>query len=174
MSDSPFATTADPKATPPWRPRYWIPGYDRWSLIAPGLCVIVVAVLFVLPKRAVEPVRAYRTVPLPPLAATTIVTPLAGSIFRAGQVGDLAGAAQPGSMVRLYYGTNVIAQVPVPADGRYRFRISNFPPGQHTLRAQAVVGARSQWSDEVTFTVQAAPKAPTATKKPAPAKKKGR
>lgn len=162
---------SDPSSVP-WRPRYWIAGYDRWSLIAPGLCVLIVALLFVLPKSA-APTPVYRPAPLPPLAATTIATPLPGATFRIGQVGDLLGTAQPGSMVRLYYGTNVIGQVPVLADGRYRFQLSTFPAGQHTLRAQAVVGARSQWSSEVTFTVQAAPKS-SATKKPVPAKKKTR
>lgn len=174
MSDSPFSSEAESNAPPPWRPRYWIPGYDRWSLIAPGLCVLLVALIFVLPKPVAPPVQRVRQVALPPLAPTVILTPLTGSSYRVGQVGDLAGTAQPGSMVRLYYGTNLIGQVPILADGQYRFQIGKFPVGQHTLRTEAVVGARSQWSTEVTFTVLAAPKAPTPTKKTAPPKKKTR
>ncbi len=171
MSDSPFDPTG-PAAPPPWRPRYWIAGYDRWSLIAPGLCVLLFALVLVLPK---PPAPVYRPAPLRPLAATTILTPLPGSLFRVGQVGDLAGTAEPGSLVRLYYGTNAIGQTLVATNGTYRFQISSFPAGQHTLRAAAIVGARSQWSTEVTFTVQAAPKtAALPTKKPGPAKKKAK
>ena len=155
------------------KPRYWIPGYDRWSLIAPGLLVLIVALLFVLPRPGVNAVPRYRPVPPRVLAVTTILTPLPGSVFRVGQVGDLNGTAEPGSLVRLYYGTQAIGQTVAAADGRYRFQLASFPAGQHTLRAEAVVGARSQWSSEVTFTVQAVPK-PAAAKKPAPAKKKAR
>ena len=173
MSDSPFDPTG-PAAPPPWRPRYWIAGYDRWSLIAPGLCALLFALVLVLPKPP-APAPVYRSVPLRPLAATTILTPLPGSLFRVGQVGDLAGTAEPGSLVRLYYGTNAIGQTLVATNGTYRFQISSFPTGQHTLRAVAIVGARSQWSTEVTFTVQAAPKpVTTPTKKPASPKKKTR
>jgi hypothetical protein len=172
MSDSPFDPTG-PTAKPPWRPRYWIPGYDQWSLIVPGLCVLCFVLVFVLPKPP-APAPVYRSVPLRPLAATTILTPLPGSVFRVGQVGDLAGTAEPGSLVRLFYGTNAIGQTLVATNGTYRFQISTFPAGQHTLRAAAIVGARSQWSTEVTFTVQAAPKASTPTKKPASPKKKAK
>lgn len=147
-----------------WRPRFWIPGYDRWSLIAPGLLGLIVALLCVLPKPPVAVVPRHRPVPPRVLAVTTILTPLPGSVFRVGHVADLEGTAEPGSLVRLYYGTQAIGQTVVAVDGRYRFGISSFPAGQHTLRAEAVVGARSQWSSEVTFTVQAAPKAATTTK----------
>lgn len=153
------------------RPRYWIPAIDRWSLAAPVLLVIVVTALAVLPA---PPVAAVRKAPVAPppraLAPSVIVSPRPGTVFISGAIGDLAGTAEPGGLVRLYHGTQVLGQTVATADGRFLFRLANFQPGPHTLRVETVAGPRSVWSDEVTFTVQTPAKAPS-PKKIAPKKK---
>ncbi len=153
------------------RPRYWIPAIDRWSLAAPVLLVLVVVALAVLPA---SPVAAVRKAPVAPppraLAPSVIVSPRPGTVFTSGAVGDLAGTAEPGGLVRLYHGTQVLGQTTATAEGRFLFRLANFPPGPHTLRVETVVGPRSVWSGEVAFSVQTPPKL-TSPKKAAPKKK---
>lgn len=153
------------------RPRYWIPAIDRRSLAAPVLLVLVVVALVVMPA---PPVAALRKAPVAPpprvLAPSVIVSPRPGTVFISGAIGDLAGTAEPGGLVRLYQGTQVLGQTTATADGRFLFRLANFPQGTHTLRVETVVGPRSVWSGEVAFTVQKPAKA-TSPKKVAPKKK---
>ena len=156
------------------RPRYWIPAIDRWSLAAPVLLVLVVVALAVLPA---PPVAAVRKAPVAPpprvLAPSVIVSPRPGTVFISGAIGDLAGTAEPGGLVRLYHGTQVLGQTTATAEGRFLFHLANFPPGPHTLRVETVVGPRSVWSGEVAFTVKTPAKA-TSPKKVAPKKKPAR
>ena len=157
---------------PPWAPRYWIPGYDTPSLAAPVVLAAVLLLLAVLPTPKVPIVR--RPPPLPPLAATLITRPVPGAVLIAGQAFDLAGTAQPGGTVRLYYGTRILSQSTAEPDGSFRFQLSRFPVGIHSLRVEAVAHGRSQWSTELQLRFEAArPAAPVKAKsvKP-PAKKK--
>ena len=157
------------------RPRYWIPAIDRWSLAAPVLLVLVVGALAVLPSPPVEAVRkAPVAPPLRALAPSVIVSPRPGTVFISGAIGDLAGTAEPGGLVRLYHGTQVLRQTTATAEGRFLFHLANFPQGPHTLRVETVVvGPRSVWSGEVAFTVKTPAKA-TSPKKVAPKKKPAR
>lgn len=153
------------------RPRYWIPAIDRWSLAAPVLLVLVVTALAMLPA---PPVAAFRKAPVAPpprpLAPSVIVSPPPGTVFISGAIGDLAGTAEPGGLVRLYHDTQVLGQTVATAEGRFLFHLADFPPGPHTLRVETVAGPRSVWSGEVAFTVQKPAKA-TPPKKIAPKKK---
>ena len=155
---------------PPWAPRYWIPGYDTPSLAAPVLLAVVLLLLAVLPTPKVSVVRR----PPPPMAATLISRPAPGAVLIAGQAFDLAGTAQPGGTIRLYYGTRILCQSTAEPDGSFRFQLSRFPVGTHSLRVEAVARGRSQWSTELQLRFEAArPTAAVKTKtvKP-PAKKK--
>ena len=153
------------------RPRYWIPAIDRWSLAAPVLLVLVAAALAVLPAPPVAPVRKAPVAPPPrALAPSVIVSPRPGTVFISGAIGDLAGTAEPGGLVRLYHGTQVLGQTVATAEGRFLFHLANFPQGPHTLRVETVAGPRSVWSGEVAFTVQK-PAKTTSPKKIAPKKK---
>jgi len=153
------------------RPRYWIPAIDRWSLAAPVLLVLVVTALAMLPA---PPVAAVRKTPVAPppraLAPSVIESPRPGTVFISGAIGDLAGTAEPGGLVRLYHDTQVLGQTVATAEGRFLFHLANFPQGPHTLRVETIAGPRSVWSGEVTFTVQKPAKA-TSPKKNAPKKK---
>ena len=135
------------------------------------LLVLVVAALAVLPAPSVAAVRKAPVAPPPrALAPSVIVSPRPGTVFSSGAIGDLAGTAEPGGLVRLYHGTQVLGQTVATAEGRFLFHLANFPQGPHTLRVETVVGPRSVWSGEFTFTVQTPAKAPS-PKKVAPKKK---
>ena len=146
------------------KPRYWIPGYDGWYLAAPVGFVLLVVALCLLPRK---PLAAARPAGPPPrvLTATSLLWPKPGAVFHDGKVGDVGGTAEPGGLVRLYYGTALIGQTVADANGRFRFQLAGFPAGPATLRAETLIGARSMWSGEVTFTVASAAK-PVTPKKP--------
>ena len=130
-------------------PPYWIGWYDRWNLVLPlGFVALLVWVLTLprpvsLPRaaEALAPTRQPAPVPLQP---TTMDSPANGSRWDMGQAMDVVGRAHPGTVVVLAYSTapsldrRELARVTVGADGRYGFRISRFPRGQHVLQATAM------------------------------------
>jgi hypothetical protein len=117
------------------------------------LLAVVLLLLAVLPTPKVPIVRRP---PPPPLAATLITRPIPGAVLIAGQAFDLAGTAQPGGTVRLYYGTRILSQTEAAADGSFQFQLSRFPAGIHSLRVEAVAHGRSQWSTELQLRFEAA------------------
>ncbi len=160
-------------ASAPWVPRYWIPGYDAFSLAAPVLLVIVGILLAILPAPKVPYVR--RVTPPPPLAPTLILQPQAGAVLPPLKPFELIGSAQPGGTVRLYYGVQILAQTTAAMDGAYRFNLAQFPAGAHTVRVETVFRGRSQWSTELAlrFDVPHPPAAKTPVKSgKVPVKKK--
>ncbi len=134
-------------ASAPWVPRYWIPGYDNYSLAAPVLLVIVGILLAILPAPKVPYVRP--TVPPPPLAPTLILQPQAGATLPPLKPFELVGSAQPGGTVRLYFGVQILAQTTAGVDGAYRFQLAQFPAGTHTVRVETISRGHSQWSTEL-------------------------
>ena len=131
-------------------PPYWMGWYDRWNVALPLAFVGLLAWVLALPRdvapaRPAEAQAPARPVP-PPLSPTTMDTPANGSRWRADQPVDVLGRAQAGATVVLAFSTapslerRELARAVVGADGRYGFRISQFPPGQHVLQATAWAG----------------------------------
>lgn len=129
-------------------PPYWLGWYDRWNVALPLVFVGLLAWVLALP-RAVAPSGAAETpAPVrpvaPPLVATTMDAPANGSRWRGDQPVDVLGRAQPGATVVLAYATapslqrRELARAAAGLDGRFGFRISRFPPGQHVLQATAL------------------------------------
>lgn len=158
------------------RPRYWIPGYDRWNLIFPvALGVVLVARLW-LPEAVMERAAVAvlgrrmdlfheRPAPAPPprpMAPTRLDSPQNGKGFFQARMADAAGRAEPGALVALEYARmdprdpewHVLSQMPADGLGMFRFQLQNFPPGNYRLRARATADAgRMALSGEVMVSV---------------------
>jgi hypothetical protein len=166
------------------KPRYWIADYDvrHFYLLLP-LTGILLVVLFLLsrePKPGTAPgAKLPPTGPAAssaaPMAPTVLQSPYAAAVMMQERLGTVEGTAEPLSLVRLYLGKKLLGESAADPQGRFRFQLTNFPAGQHRMRAEAWSGGRSVTSEEVLFTVVAEPKrgAGAAPKRfrPAPVKK---
>lgn len=96
-----------------------------------------------------------------PLRPTRIESPSPNALFWRDRLGDVEGTAEPGSVVQLVLGQKQLARTTADVDGRYRFRLAGFPPGQFRLQVVASAAPNRQSTDSVTFTVkaEASPKA---------------
>jgi len=158
------------------RPRYWIGWYDRWHLALPLLLAGALVAVWRLPapvtqslpvaRRGTMPVRVGGSTvpsPLPPMAPTTLLSPLNGKGFFQSRIPDAEGQAEPGSMVLLEYaGLDLVwhelSRMPADTTGRFQFHLRNFPPTSYRLRARAFASnGLSSASGEVMITVAADP-----------------
>lgn len=141
-------------------PPYWMGWYDRWNLVLPVAWLVLMGWVLTLPRPVVAPRAAVAAPParpaLPPLQPTTVEAPVNGARWRMEQSVDVTGRAHPGATVVLSYSTapsldrRELARVQAGTDGRYGFRVSRFPPGQHVLQATAwAVDGRSAASAPV-------------------------
>jgi len=179
--------------------RNWVDPFDRWHLfLVPPILIGLIAALtltpsFPAPRAPVNsPMTPVPTAPppapqslrsgpaLPPAQAiqpsirpTRIESPAQHTLFWRDRLGDVEGTAEPGSLVRLFWIDRLIGQSTADAEGRYRFQLRNFPPGQHQVQVIATLGRSAQASPPVQFMVKAerAPK-PNSTP-PAKAPKSG-
>lgn len=123
------------------RPRYWIDWYDRWHLLLPVAFLAALGWLISQPRpKLIAPSPQARVVPL---AASTLESPVSGAQLSGDRLPDVEGRAVPGTTVVLFYSQapslerRELARVRVGGDGRYRFRLSRFPPGGYVFQAIA-------------------------------------
>ena len=151
-------------------PPYWIGWYDRWNLALPVAFAAVLAWVLTLP-RPVAPMVAAPPTPvrpaLPPLQPTTLESPANGARWRTDHGIDVLGRAHPGATVVLAYSTapsldrRELGRIRAADDGRYGFRISRFPAGQHVFQVTAwTIDGRMSASPPVDVWVTDAPSAP--------------
>lgn len=161
------------------RPRFWIDWYDRWNLILPILVLASAGWLVTRPRPAqpwVPPAPARPA--MAPLSNTTLESPASGARFVPDRLGDVEGRAQPGSVAVLFYSMapsverRELSRMPVGADGRYRFRLSRFPPGVYVIQVIAYAAdGRTAASSPVDVWVVQPPAKPVA-KPPGPTRRR--
>lgn len=172
----------------------WIEPFDRWhGLMLPPILIVLVLLIWTLPDSQVRqrsrarppslPVPATlagppSAVPTPAVPAavpralrpTRIESPFPNALFWRDRLGDVEGVAEPGSAVSLFLGDKLLSVGTADSEGRYRFRLANFPPGLHRLQVIASLGDTSKASEPVQFTVKAekspGPSKPAKSSKP--------
>lgn len=162
--------------------RNWVDPFDRWHLwlVPPTLIGLIVALVLtpslptarppIHPPSTPPPTQSIPTtpssregsamlVPTPPnqpiMRPTRIESPAPNTLFWRDRLGDVEGIAEPGSLVRLFWSDKLIGQTTADADGRYRFGLRNFPPGQHQVQVIATLGRSAQASPPSQFVVKA-------------------
>lgn len=85
---------------------------------------------------------------------TRIESPSQNALFWRDRLGDVEGTAEPGSLIRLFHGDRLLSQSTASPDGRFRFRLLDFPAGSHTVRVIATLDRRAQASETVSFLVK--------------------
>ncbi len=125
------------------RPRYWIGWYDRWHFLLPAALLIAVGWILAQPRpRQIAPSPSSQ-VRVVALGETTLEAPVSGAQLRGDRLPEVEGRAVPGTTVVLFYSQapslerRELARVRVRGDGRYRFRLSQFPPGGFVFQSIA-------------------------------------
>lgn len=83
-----------------------------------------------------------------------IESPSPNALFWRDRLGDVEGTAEPGSLVRLFLGDKLLSQTTAAPDGRFRFRLLDFPAGSHTVRVIATLDRAAQSSEPISFVVK--------------------
>lgn len=126
-----------------------------------------------VPLSSARPSPTPGTAPAAPPQAVAVMrpsrieSPSPNALFWRDRLGDVEGAAEPGSLVRLFLGDKLLSQTTAAPDGRFRFRLLDFPAGSHTVRVIATLGRAAQSSEPVSFVVKSEkPSPPAATPSP--------
>jgi hypothetical protein len=174
--------STDPSLFVGGKPRYWISDYDfRHLCLLPPLVGILFIGLWIVSRETKTAGPPSSTAPpsqaagrsSKPMAPTVLQSPYPAAVMMQERLGTVEGTAEPRSIVRLYLGKKLLGEVAADPQGRFRFQLTNFPAGQHRMRAEAWSEGRSLTSEEVLFTVVADSKRSTAPKRSrvAPVKK---
>ena len=125
------------------RPRYWIGWYDRWHFLLPVALLVAVGWILSQPRpRQIAPIPSPQA-RIVPLGATSLESPVSGAQLRGDRLPEVEGRAVSGTTVVLFYSQapslerRELARVRVGGDARYRFRLSQFPPGGYVFQAIA-------------------------------------
>lgn len=117
-------------------PPYFAKSLDIFNLIVTLLAIGLLLVLLLSERQAQPPASAAT----PPIGLPSITSPLPGSPFDMGKLGEIAGTAAAGATVALFDGSEKIGETIAGADGKWTFKLPELTPGEHTLIAK-VTGA---------------------------------
>ncbi|MCW5556598.1 MAG: hypothetical protein KIT22_01950 [Verrucomicrobiae bacterium] len=139
------------------RPRYWIAGYDSAHLAVPAVLGLVIVLLAVVPTRRAAAAGTPPTPRVEPRTANPVIlSPTAGAVLTPDQQTVIEGIGPAGASWQWFWFDRALgAPTLVGTDGRWRFQVQRFPPGNHVLRAATRLGDRQTLSPPVLFTVRA-------------------